>query len=156
MTFSKRFFNTERKRLVWLFISNFIHFKTTERVEWNNAEADFFCFVFLLKTAQLFNKKPFYYHEIAVRTLAENVIGFLQGITNYNQFILRDFSKIHKKNLKKLEFFSVARHFHPSHRQPNIISTYFCAIVGLLLTKLNHYFNDCTDSNMFLGHSKRH
>ena len=55
-----------------------------------------------------------------------------------------DFSRIHTI-LKKL----VAIHFHPSHLQPNIINTSFCAQVGLLLTKLNHYFNDSIDTNVF-------
>ena len=53
-----------------------------------------------------------------------------------------EFSKIHRKNMTKLVFFQVAIHFHPSH--PSCTHSYcsFCALVGLLLTKLDHYFND--------------
>ena len=50
---------------------------------------------------------------------------------------------------KNGQFFQVVIQFHPSHQQPNIIDTRFCALVGLLLTKLNHYFDDSIDSNMF-------
>ena len=38
-------------------------------------------------------------------------------------------------------FFQVAIHFHPCHLQTKMIGTSFCALVGLLLTILNHYFN---------------
>ena len=71
---------------------------------------------------------------------------FLQGRTNHNKFFSA-FSKIHRENLK------VAIHFHPSHPQPNIMNSSFCALVGLLLTKLNHYFNDSIETNMFFGYS---
>ena len=46
-------------------------------------------------------------------------------------------------------FFQVAIHFHPSHPQQKIINSSFCALLGLLLTKLNYYFDDSTDANMF-------
>ena len=60
------------------------------------------------------------------------------------------------KNLKKvaMQFFQVAIHFHPSHPQPNIINTSFCTLVGLLLTTLNHYFNDSIEKKVFFGHSQ--
>lgn len=54
-----------------------------------------------------------------------------------------DFFKIHWRNL-------VAIHFHPSHLQPKIIKTSFCSLVGLLLTKPNHYFNVFVDILFFL------
>ena len=69
---------------------------------------------------------------------------FFLGGTNHNK-PFSDFSKIHRKNLK------VAIHFHSSHQQPNIMNSSFCALVGLLLTKLNHYFNDSIETNMFLA-----
>ena len=71
---------------------------------------------------------------------------FLLGRTNHNKFF-SPFSKIHRKNLK------VAIHFHPSHPQPNIMNSSFCVLVGLLLTKLNHYFNDSIETNMFFDYS---
>ena len=46
------------------------------------------------------------------------------------------------EELKKIgQFFQVAIHFHPGHLQIKINDTSFCAPVGLLLTKLNHYFD---------------
>ena len=58
-----------------------------------------------------------------------------------------EFSKIHRENLKKLaNFFKLLLiHIHPSHPHPNIINSSFCALEGLLLTKLNHYFNDAIE-----------
>ena len=75
----------------------------------------------------------------------ENIRGFLQGRTNYNQFLVTCLKYTRR---------TVAIHFHSSHPQPSLINTSFCPLVGLLLTKLNHYFNDSTDSTMFFGHSK--
>ena len=55
-----------------------------------------------------------------------------------------------QKELEKIaQSFQVVIHFHPSHAQPKIINTSFCALLGLLLTKLNHYFDDFIDSNKF-------
>ena len=59
----------------------------------------------------------------------------------------------HLENTQVGQFFQVAIHFHPSHPQPNIIDNSFCALVGLLITKLNHYFNDSTETNTFFGYS---
>ena len=39
------------------------------------------------------------------------------------------------------QLFQVAIRFHPCHPQAKMIDTSFCALVGLFLTKLNHYFN---------------
>ena len=55
-----------------------------------------------------------------------------------------DGSKIHK-SLAGVEVQSP----YVNERRSNI-----CTLVGLLLTKLKHYFNDCTDSNVLFGHSK--
>lgn len=51
---------------------------------------------------------------------------------------------IQGKNLKNSQApsFSSCNHFHPYHPQPKIISSSFCALVGLLLTELKHYLND--------------
>ena len=44
----------------------------------------------------------------------------------------------------------VSIHFHASQTQLSIITSSFCALVGLLLTKRNHYyFNDSIESNRF-------
>ena len=44
---------------------------------------------------------------------------------------LGDFSKTHRKKLKKMAiFFQVAIHFNPGHPQLKIINTSFCALVG--------------------------
>ena len=57
-----------------------------------------------------------------------------------------------KGDLKELvNFFQVATHFHPSHLQPMINDTSFCALVSLLLTRLNHYFNVYFCINRFFG-----
>ena len=48
-------------------------------------------------------------------------------------------------------FFQVAIHFHPSYPQPKMITTSFCALVGFLLAKLNHYFDVSIDTNIFFG-----
>ena len=45
--------------------------------------------------------------------------------------------------------FQVAIHFYPSHSQLNVINSSFCAQVGLLLTKLYHYFNNSIETNRF-------
>ena len=72
----------------------------------------------------------------------ENIkVFFFPGRTNCNQL----FSQTSPK-LTELQ-----STFHPSHPQPNIINTSFCAVVGLLLTKLNHYFNDSTGTNKCFG-----
>ena len=38
--------------------------------------------------------------------------------------------------------------------RPNITKMSFYALVGLLVTKLNHYFDDSIDSNIFFAYSK--
>ena len=58
----------------------------------------------------------------------ENIDGFLQGGTNYNQF-LATFQNTQEELEKIGPFFQVAIHFHPSHPQPQIINASFCALV---------------------------
>ena len=55
--------------------------------------------------------------------------------------VFSNFSKMRTRNLKNLAlFFQVAILFHPTHPQPRMNDASFFAFVGLLLTKLNHYF----------------
>ena len=73
------------------------------------------------------------------------------GIFLYFGQLFHEKPKIQRKNLKKLSiFFKVTIHFLPTNPQPNIINTSFCAVVGSLLTKLNHYYNDSTVLICFL------
>ena len=61
---------------------------------------------------------------------------------NKLESVFSDFSKLKRTSLKKLaNFFQLAVHCHPCHPQPKIINTSFCALVGQLITKLNHYFD---------------
>ena len=76
----------------------------------------------------------------------ENIKVFSQGRTSYKQF----YATSPQYTYTSGQFFQVVIHFHPSHPQPNIIDTIFCALVGLLLTKLNHYWDDSIDSSMFI------
>ena len=70
---------------------------------------------------------------------------FFRARVNYNHF-----SKIHEEELEKTgQFFQVAIHFHPSHPQINMNDTSFCALVGLLLMKLNHYFDVYIHTDVF-------
>ena len=46
-------------------------------------------------------------------------------------------------------FFQVAVLFHPGHPQPKTIETSFRALLGLLLTKLYHYFDVYIHAFMF-------
>ena len=57
-----------------------------------------------------------------------------------------------RDELEKIGQFAI--HFHPSHPQTKMIDFSFCALVGLLLTILNNYFNVSIDTNMFFGYSK--
>ena len=102
--------------------------------------------VFWSKLLRYLTKNVFADMKLLLEHREENIKGFLQGRTNYDQFLATSL-----KYTRRTKFFQVAIHFHPSHPQPNIIYTSFCALVGLLLTKLNHYFKNSTDSNMFLA-----
>ena len=65
------------------------------------------------------------------------------------QSVISRFSKILKRNLKKLaKFFQVSIHFHPRHPRSKMNHSGFCALVGLYLTKPNNYFNVCIHTNM--------
>ena len=83
--------------------------------------------------------------KLVLQHREENIRFFLLRRTTTINF--SDFSKIHRKNLKKL----VAIHFHPSHPLPNIINTSFCVLVALLLTTLNHHLNDFIEINTSFG-----
>ena len=50
--------------------------------------------------------------------------------------------------VKEGQFFQFSIHFKIGHLGPKITHTSFCVIVGLLLTKLNHYINDFVDVNV--------
>ena len=69
----------------------------------------------------------------------ENMKWFLRARVNYNKF-LAIFFKIRELG-KTGQFFQVSIHFHPNNLQPRMNDTSFCALVGLLLTNLNHYFD---------------
>ena len=55
--------------------------------------------------------------------------------------VFSDFSEIQKEELAEKigQFCKVVIRFHPGHPHLNIINTSFCALIRLLLTKLNHY-----------------
>ena len=73
----------------------------------------------------------------------ENIVVFLRERTSYNQLLAT--------SLKVGQLFQVAIHFHPNHQQPNKINSSFCALVGLLLTKVNYYFNVFIETDTFWG-----
>ena len=79
----------------------------------------------------------------------ENFKGFIRRRKNSNQF-LATFLQYTEGT-----FFQVAIHFHPSHPQSKVTNTSFCALLGLLLTKRNHYFDVSIDSNMIFWPVKR-
>ena len=85
-----------------------------------------------------------------------NIKGFVRGRKNYKQFLTTSLQYTGGTLKKSGQFSQVAIHFHPSHPQPKIINIFFCALLGFLLTKLNHYFDDSIDSNMFFGYLKEH
>ena len=70
----------------------------------------------------------------------ENIQAFLRGRTNYNQLLSTSLKGTREELEKGGQLFQAAIRFHPSHLQPNIINTSFCALVGLLLTKLKIRF----------------
>ena len=72
----------------------------------------------------------------------ENIKVFLQGRTNYNQLLATSLKGTQEELEKVGQFFQVTIHFNPSHPQLNIINISYFALVGLLLTKLNHCFDD--------------
>ena len=72
----------------------------------------------------------------------ENIKVFLRGRTNYNQFLATSLKGTQEELEKVGQIFQVTIHFNPSHLQLNIINISFFALVGLLLTKPNHYFDD--------------
>ena len=96
--------------------------------------------VFWSKLLKYFPKNLFCFMKLPLPHREENIK------TNHSRFLAT--------SLKFTgQCFQAAIHFHPSHPQPNIINISFCALVGLLLTKLNHYFNDSIETNTSFGHS---
>ena len=81
----------------------------------------------------------------------ENIEVFLRERTSDNQLLATSLKGTQEEFGKVGQLFQVTIHFHPSHLQPNIINTSFCALVGLLLTKLNHYFNVSIETDTFWG-----
>ena len=110
-----------------------------------------FCFT-LAKTVQEAYNQSGCNLKLLLQHQEENNKVFLLGRTNCGQFLATS-PKYTRITQKVGQFCQVAIHFHPSHPQPNIINTSFCALVGSLLTKLNHYFNDSIETNAFLGYS---
>ena len=47
--------------------------------------------------------------------------------------------------------FQVSIHFNLRHPRPKMTNTSFFVVVRLLLTRLNHYFNDSVDANVFFS-----
>ena len=78
----------------------------------------------------------------------QNIKLFLQGKKTI--ISLKRFPENTRDKLEKIgQFFQVTIHFHPDHLQTKMINTSYCALVGLLLTILNNYFNVSIDTNMF-------
>ena len=77
----------------------------------------------------------------------ENIKVFLLERTNYNKFLVISlkYTGITSTNG---QFSQVAIHFHPSHPQRNMINDSFCALAGILLTNLKHYFNDSIEKKV--------
>ena len=95
--------------------------------------------------------------KLQLQRREENIKGFIRGRTNYTQFLVTSLQYTDRTWKKlaivfKLQPISILA----TDPKPNIANTSFCALADLLLTKLNHYFDDFIVSNMFLGHSKWH
>ena len=96
----------------------------------------------LLYLGQYYTKKSLLKREIAVRAPGGKY-EMICPIKNKLESVFSDFSN-----------FQVAIHFHPGRSQTKLINVSFCALVGFLLTKLNHYFNVSIDTSMFFRYSK--
>ena len=71
---------------------------------------------------------------------------------NKLESLISNFLPNSQEELERIgQLFQVAIRFHPSHPQAKMIDTSFCALVGLFLTKLNHYFNVFIDTNKFFA-----
>ena len=101
--------------------------------------------------------------EYLTRYLFANIKLLLE----HRDKILSDFSwekqtisflAISPNTLEELEkvgqCFQGSIHFNLGHPRPKITNASFYVEVGLLLTKLNHHFNDSDNTNVFFGHSK--
>ena len=101
---------------------------------------------FWSKLLKYFRKNLFFNMKLLLQHREENINVFLLRRTNQNQFVATSL-KYTGRTWKNWPTFQVKIHFHPSHPQPNIINSSFCALVGLLLTKLKHYFNYSIEIN---------
>ena len=92
-------------------------------------------------------QRTWFEYELLLQFREENIKICLLERTNY-QFLATSLNT--QEELEKVgQIFQVAIHFHPSQSQLSIITGSFCALVGLLLTKHNHYVNDSIESNTF-------
>ena len=82
----------------------------------------------------------------------ENIKVFLQGGTNCNQFLATSV-KYKGRTWKHWSIFQVAIRFHPCRPLLSVINSSFWTLLGLLLTKLKHYFNDSMKKNTLFGYS---
>ena len=105
--------------------------------------------VFWSKLLKCLTKNLFAKIKLLLEHWEEDIKGFLQERTNYNQFLTTSLNYTRRKNWP---IFSSYNLFSSQPSTAHIINTSFCAIVGvLLLTKLNHYFNDSTIQVCFLA-----
>ena len=58
-----------------------------------------------------------------------NIKVFIRGRTNYKQFLATSLQYTGRTE-KIGQSIQIAIHFHPSHLQPYILNTSFCALVG--------------------------
>ena len=89
--------------------------------------------VFWSKLLKYLTKNLFANMKLLLEHREEIFKGFLQGRTNYNQFLSTSLKYTGRTCLTIRS------------------QTLFCALAGLLLKKLNHYFNDSINSNLFLA-----
>lgn len=82
--------------------------------------------------------------------------GGKYGTISPNESSFQQFFQNMQEELEKKWpfFFPFSIHFYPTHSQQNMNDASFCALVRLLLTKLNHYCNVSIHANMFFVYSK--
>ena len=79
---------------------------------------------------------------LLVRAHEKNTEWFHWGRIHHYKFFCVISLKNTARTWKIPPIFSSCTHLHPNHPQTKIIYTSFCALIGLLLTKLNNYFNN--------------
>ena len=105
------------------------------------------------------NKRKFAHKvciKIAVNSQRRKILLFLStNMAAMTSHANHQFFQNTQNELEKVcQLFQVAIHFHPGHPQPKMNDTSFCALVGLLLTKLNHCCNVYIHANMSFVYSK--